>query len=130
MGSDGRVQPTNSRAVGGSPQRSSGVLVADDEEAVCRVLEVGMRGHGFTVWLAADGREAVDLYCEHRDGIDLVLLDVQMPNLDGPGTLTALREINPPVRCCFMTGDPGRYTEEMLVDLGAIAVFWKPFRPS
>ena len=94
------------------------------------MLGVGMRSHGFTVWLAADGREAVDLYREHRDGIDLILLDVQMPTLDGPGAITALREINPRVRCCFITGDPGRYTEQMLVDLGAVAVFRKPFRLS
>src|SRR5437868_2708842 len=87
-----------------------------------------MRSHGFAVWLAADGPEAVELYRRHRDTIDVVLLDVQMPGLDGPATLTALREFDPGVLCCFMTGGPGRYTEEMLVGLGAATVFRKPLR--
>jgi DNA-binding response OmpR family regulator len=93
------------------------------------MLGVGMRSHGFAVWLAGSGREAIELYRAHRDEIDVVLLDVKMPGLDGPGTLAALREIDPSVRCCFMTGDPGHYTPRMLVDLGAVIVFEKPFRP-
>jgi CheY-like chemotaxis protein len=104
------------------------VLVADDDEAVRRLLAIGMRTHGFAVWLARDGPEAVDLYRAHRDEIDVVLLDVRMPGLDGPGTLAALREIDPRVRGCFMTGDAGHYTDRTLVELGAAAVFRKPFR--
>ena len=94
------------------------------------MLGVGMRSHGFAVWLACDGPEAVDLYRAHRDGIDVVLLDVQMPGLDGPETLAALRELNPRVRCCFMTGDLGLYADRTLLDLGAATVFMKPFRLS
>ena len=124
----GPVPITRSPSVDEPPQRSSGVLVADDDEAVRRMLAVGMRTHGFAVWLAANGREAVDLYREHPDVIDVVLLDVRMPGLDGPGTLAALREIDPRVRCCFMTGDAGHYADRMLADLGAAAVFRKPFR--
>jgi CheY-like chemotaxis protein len=91
------------------------------------MLALGMQTQGFAVWLASGGREAIELYCHHRNDIDVVLLDVQMRGLDGPGTLTALREINPGVCCCFMTGNPGRYTEQILADLRATAVFRKPF---
>jgi DNA-binding NtrC family response regulator len=128
LGTAGPVTTTSSPSVDGPPQRSSGVLVADDDEAVRRMLAVGMRTHGFAVWLAANGREAVELYREHADGIDVVLLDVRMPGLAGPGTLAALQEIDPRVRCCFMTGDAGYYSDRMLVELGAAAVFRKPFR--
>jgi CheY-like chemotaxis protein len=112
--------------VDGSPPRPRGVLIVDDLEAVRRMLNDRMRRHGFAVWLAADGSEAVELYRRHRDAIDVVLLDVQMPGRDGPETLAGLREINPGVVCCFMTGNPGRYTEQMLVDCRAAAVFRKP----
>jgi len=127
-GAAGPVPTTNSPSVDGPPQRSSGVLVADDDEAVRRMLAEGMRTHGFAVWLAASGREAVELYLAHRDRIDVVLLDVQMPGLNGPVALAALREIDPRVHCCFMTGDAGHYTDSMLAGLGAAAVFRKPFR--
>jgi CheY-like chemotaxis protein len=112
-----------------------GILVADDEEGVRGVLDIGMRQQGFDVWLAADGREALDLYRRHGEAIDVVLLDVRMPGQDGPQTLAALQQLNPRVRCCFMSGDfdcyneGGRgYTEKKLRDLGAAGVLPKPFR--
>jgi two-component system OmpR family response regulator len=105
-----------------------GLLVVDDEEGVRRIVGLAMRGRGFEVWLASGGDEAAALYREHRSAIDLVLLDVQMPGRDGPGTLAALREIDPDVRFCFVTGGAGRYSEEALLALGASRVFWKPFR--
>jgi DNA-binding response OmpR family regulator len=70
------------------------------------------------------------LYLGHHDAIDVVLLDVRMPDQDGPETLAALRELDPQVTCCFMSGDTGEYTEENLLDLGVVAVFQKPFRMS
>ena len=56
------------------------------------------------------------------------MLDVLMPGLDGPRTLAALQELNPQIRCCFMSGDLGSYTEDRLQSLGAVAVLQKPFR--
>ena len=110
----------------GDGPRPRGVLVVDDQEPVRRVLGAGMRSHGLAVWLAADGAEAVELYRRHRDTIDVVLLDVQMPGLDGPAVLAALRAIEPGVRAFFMTGDPGRYGQDELLATGARRVFGKP----
>ncbi len=107
--------------------RKSGVLVADDEHAIRDVLDCGLRESGFSVWLAANGQEALDLYRDHRAQIDVVLLDVSMPRLDGPRTLAALRELTPELPCCFMSGDLGDYTETELRARGARAVLWKPF---
>jgi len=108
--------------------RTYGILVGDDEWAVRGVLGVGLRGKGFNVWLAANGPEALDLYRRHHETIDVVLLDVRMPGRDGAQTLAALQEVNPRVRCCFMSGDLGPYTDRGLRDLGASAVLQKPFR--
>jgi CheY-like chemotaxis protein len=57
----------------------------------------------------------------------MVLMDVRMPGLDGLLTLGELRQFDPDVRCCFMSGDLGGYTEQRLRDSGAAAVFHKPF---
>ncbi|HWG43864.1 MAG TPA: response regulator [Gemmataceae bacterium] len=104
-----------------------GVLVVEDESQVRAMLGVALHQHGFTTWLASNGREAVERYQQHHEQIGVVLLDVQMPGLDGPWTLVALHRINPQVRCCFMSGNTGEYDAEMLLGMGATAVFQKPF---
>ncbi len=112
------------------PPRPHGVLVADDDAEVRDAVDDGLRWKGFTAWLAAHGREALDVFRHQRDSIDAVLLDVCMPGLDGPQTLAALQELTPQIRCCFMSGYLGSYTEQGLRHLGADAVFMKPFRLS
>jgi anti-anti-sigma factor len=105
----------------------AGVLVVDDEEAVRKVLALWLRRQGFEVLVAAHGQQALELYRQHRHELAVVLLDVLMPGLDGPHTLAALQQLNPNVCCCFMTGNPRPYTEEALLQLGALRVFHKPF---
>lgn len=109
-------------------RRNYGILVVDDEGGVRGLLKIGLRQQGFTVWLAADGQEALDLYRQHGAAIDVVLLDVRMPGQDGPETLAALQELNPRIRCCFMSGDLGKHATASLLKLGAAAVLPKPFR--
>jgi anti-anti-sigma factor len=104
-----------------------GVLVVDDDPAVRLVLKSWLGRKGFEVWTATHGLEAVDLYRRHQPAIAVVLLDVIMPGMDGPRTLTALRQENPDVQCCFMTGNPRSHTERDLLQLGAVRVFRKPF---
>ena len=105
-----------------------GILVADGDPGVRSLLNKGLQGQGFDVWLAADGQEALELFWRHHETIDLVLLDVCMPGLDGPQTATALQQLKPRIRFCFMSGDLGGYTDRKLRDLGALAVIPKPFR--
>jgi len=104
--------------------RRPGLLVADDEPVVRSVIEVLLQARGFRVWSAGSGREAVQIYRERCSDIDLVLIDVSMPEWDGPTTLAGLRALDPAVRCCFMTG--GNATEALL-EQRAIWVFHKPF---
>jgi CheY-like chemotaxis protein len=110
------------------PRGRPGVLVVDDEHMVRALVQLGLERSGFDVWLASGGREAIQLYREHRDSIAVVLLDVRMPGLDGPQTLEALREMNPAVRACFMSGDMGAYGPEGQRQRGAACVVAKPFQ--
>jgi CheY-like chemotaxis protein len=73
----------------------TGVLVVYDEHAVRITVRLGLEQNGFDVWLASCAQEAIQLYRHHRDSIDLVLLDVRMPGIDGPQTLELLRALNP-----------------------------------
>ncbi len=93
------------------------------------LLKFELESRGFTAWLAVDGDDAIDLYGRHRDEIDLVLLSVQMPGLDGPQTLEALRRLNPEIAACFMSGNDADYSQEELFSRGAVCVFTKPICP-
>jgi len=108
--------------------RNPGILIVDDMSSMLTLFRIELESRGFTVWLAADGSSAVELYRRRREEIDLVLLDVQMPDPDGPLTLAALRRVDPGVVACFMTEVPGNYTEEELLARGAVCTFTKPFR--
>jgi CheY-like chemotaxis protein len=108
--------------------RVPGILVVDDEPAIRTLLQAALPRYGFQVFLAASGQEALAIYRDHRTEIAAVLLDVQMPGLDGPQTLRTLQAIDPQIRCCFMSGNLGDYGEEELLDLGAALVIPKPFR--
>ena len=104
-----------------------GVLVADDDENIRFLLRLALRQAGFNPLVAADGREAVAMFLRHRNEVRAVLLDVNMPGLDGPGALAQIRQIAPQVRCCFMTGHAAHYGADNLLALGAARVFDKPF---
>ena len=113
-------------ALAGSCSSPISVLLIDDEPAVVRMLKFVLTDHGFSVQTAAGGKQAVDLYSrDHRD-IDVVILNVQMPEMDGPATLAALREIAADIRCIFMAGSSGGYTAEQLLEMGATRVVQKP----
>jgi len=103
------------------------VLVVEDESAVLTMLDVALKFYSFTVRKAALGETAVQIYTKHAESVAVVLLDVQMPGMDGPKTLAALREINPEIGCVFMSGHLGRYTTEELLALGRVQVLAKPF---
>jgi CheY-like chemotaxis protein len=104
-----------------------GVLVVDDDPHIRHLLGLALPQFGFAVWLASGGEEAIALFQQHRHDISLALLDVLMPGLDVPATLLALRELEPSLRCCFMTGEPGGHSPGELLALGAERVFLKPF---
>ena len=109
----------------------SRVLVIDDDPAVRQVVASTLTSLGVTPCIAAGGREGVARYASHAalaEPFDLVVLDVRMPEFDGPATLAALRAADPGVRCCFMSGDTGGYTRPELHGMGADWFLAKPFR--
>ena len=103
------------------------ILVVDDVMAIGMMLDLGLSQDGFAVRMATTGDEAIELYRKHHNEIALVLMDVQMPGMDGPATLATLQQINPKLKCCFMSGSTGRYTSQELLDTGAVHVVMKPF---
>jgi CheY-like chemotaxis protein len=111
----------------GDAEQKPVILVVDDVMAIRMMLDLALSQDGFAVKLATTGHEAIDLYRKHHDEIALILMDVQMPGMDGPATLATLQQINQELKCCFMSGSTGKYTSQELLDMGAVHVMMKPF---
>ena len=81
-------------------------LIADDEEAILDITSSLLQRMGFRVLTAANGLKAVDLYTEYADDITFLLMDVNMPGLNGQEAVMRIRHINPKVPVLFMSGYP------------------------
>lgn len=101
------------------------VLVVDDVDCMRSMLDYALRHYGFSVHLAENGRKAIELYASCPERFAAVLLDLQMPNVDGVATLKALKLINPFVRSCLMSTGP--LTRQEWMSTGADAFLEKPF---
>ncbi len=101
------------------------ILVVEDDDAVRKMLGTALGSFGFDAKLAASGDAAIKIY--QQQPVDLVLLDVRLPILDGPSTLRALQDLDPDVVCVFVSADTGHYTYEELLNFGAVDILPKPF---
>jgi len=108
--------------------RGSGtVLVADDEEGV-RVLTACLLEHmGFSVELACDGREAVDMFSAHPQKYALVLLDLTMPHLDGEEVFRRIHHLRPDVRVILISGYNRQEVMTRFAGKGVAGFLQKPF---
>jgi len=80
------------------------VLLVDDEEMVRKVCKAALTSLGFTVLLARDGVEAVEVFTQHNDEVRCVLCDLTMPRLNGWETLAALRRLAPGLPVILASG--------------------------
>ncbi|CAO4173982.1 cell cycle histidine kinase CckA [Methylorubrum aminovorans] len=80
------------------------VLLVEDEDPVRAVNSRALSARGYTVLEAASGIEALRLIEEHADGIDVVVSDVVMPEMDGPTLLRELRKHHPDLKVIFVSG--------------------------
>ena len=104
--------------------RGETVLVIEDEELVQNTLRTMLTEFSYSVVMAGDGEEGVAAYKQHRQDVDLVILDLSLPQVSGSEVLKELRRIEPDVKVLIATGVA---TED--VDLeGARQVIAKPFQ--
>ena len=83
---------------------SETVLLVDDEEAIREVGQELLEALGYRVLLSGDGKEALDVYEKNRDRIDIVLLDIVMPQMGGGEVYEKIKGINPDVKVLLLSG--------------------------
>ena len=112
-------------ASGGAEAVSKGtVLVVDDEPLILNVAEQSLVAAGYRAVKAALGSEALNIVA--NDPVDLVLLDLNMPNLDGWQTLELLRQMAPSLPVLIMSGSS---SEQEVEEHGADRLIQKPYHP-
>jgi len=80
------------------------VLIIEDEEIVLNLAENILKKYGYNVLKADDGQKGLDTYIENKDSIDLVLLDLTMPEMSGQMVFEEMLRINPDVKVIISTG--------------------------
>jgi nitrogen-specific signal transduction histidine kinase/CheY-like chemotaxis protein len=104
------------------------ILVVDDEETFRDLAVASLKSLGYEVVTCADGVSAVDYYRAASKLIDLVMLDIVMPGMDGRETYNSLREINPDVKAILCSGYSKDGRAQEILDDGAMGFVQKPFR--
>jgi len=106
------------------------ILLVEDQEDIQAVARIALESlGGFTVEICNDGHQALEIAPVFHP--DLLLLDVMMPGMDGPATLSALRELQQTAStpAIFMTAKVQPSEIEELMQHGALGVISKPFDP-
>jgi DNA-binding response OmpR family regulator len=101
------------------------ILVIEDEPAIVRTLERGLSAHGYTVIGADNGEDGVMLVTS--EPIDLVLLDIALPGLDGHQTLARLRALRQDLPILMLTARDDLTNKVSALEAGADDYLTKPF---
>ncbi len=80
------------------------VLLVEDEPAVRRLAEIVLTSLDYSVLVAKDGDEGLEVFKANQDEIDLIFTDVLMPGLHGPNLVDEIRKIRPEVRVLYASG--------------------------
>jgi two-component system response regulator HydG len=100
------------------------ILVVDDDDSHCTILQALLRGWGYDVALACSGRAALERVLEHV--FDLVLCDVRMAEMDGIETLREIKALNPAIPVLIMTAFSSVETAVEALKTGAQDYLIKP----
>lgn len=103
------------------------ILLVDDEEMVLNVGRRFLKVTGYRVLTARDGREAIEVYEKYKDSIDLVLLDIVMPNMKGGEVFDRLKEINPEIKVLLVSGYSIDGEATKILERGCNGFIQKPF---
>ncbi len=104
------------------------ILLVDDESSIIDVCRDILTNLGYKIFIAGSGQEAIAIYTPNKDKIDLVILDMIMPGLNGNETYNRLKSINPQVRVILSTGFSGGDQAQKILDNGCQGLIQKPFR--
>ena len=105
------------------------ILVVDDESRMRKIIKDFLKQKDFNILEAEDGEVALKVYNENKDKINLILLDVMMPKLDGWSVLRQIRQENKSIPIVMLTARTEEQDELFGFELGVDEYIAKPFSP-
>jgi CheY-like chemotaxis protein len=102
------------------------ILFADDDKICLDVSALMLKKLGYTVLEAKDGKEAIEVYENYQDKVDLVILDMKMPH-NGGHTFEQLKKINADLKIILTSGYTEDYNIRELAKQGCAGFLQKPF---
>jgi CheY-like chemotaxis protein len=103
------------------------ILLVDDEDVIIDVGSEMLEVLGYKVSVARSGWEAIEIYKEKRNEIDMVILDMIMPEMDGVGTFNALKSIDPRVKVILSSGYSVDARSTQMMEQGCYGFIQKPY---
>jgi DNA-binding response OmpR family regulator len=105
------------------------ILVVDDELRMRKLVKDFLKQKNFNIIEAEDGEQALNLFHENKNRINLILLDVMMPKLDGWSVLRQIRQIDKTIPIIMLTARSEEQDELFGFELGVDEYITKPFSP-
>ncbi len=102
------------------------ILLIDDEDAVREVAQRLLRKAGFHVYEAASGDEGAEMFCRHAHELHAVILDLNMPGLDGFEVYEVIRKVRPETKVIVWSGFDEAVARERLRGIGDPVILEKP----
>lgn len=99
----------------------------DDEGTIVDVGKDMLEKLGYEVLIAGSGREAIEIYKENKDKVDLVILDMIMPDLGGGETYDILKGLNPEIKALLSSGYAINGKASEILERGCDGFMQKPF---
>ena len=103
------------------------VLLVDDEQRILKVGRTICKALGYTVFTAASGKEALKIYAEKKNDINVVVLDMIMPGMDGLDVFVALKKLNPDIKVLLSTGYAIDENAQEMLRQGCKGYILKPY---
>ena len=107
--------------------RGHSILVIDDEEIIAEMAKDMMQSLGFKVFTAINGSKGLELYKNNIENIDVILLDLLMPEMDGTTCFKYLKMINPDVKVIISSGMGEQSKKIELENMGISGYLEKPY---
>ena len=104
------------------------ILLVDDEETIIEVCSQMLQRLGYHVLEASDGQRAIDIFEKEKDAIDIVLLDMRMPGMNGAAVYQRLIQIQPNVKVILFSGYFDNKNIRKILDNKNVDLIQKPVR--
>jgi len=127
--------PATKKTMGAAPAPLPGairgghecILLAEDEEVIREMAQIGLEAKGYKVLCAGDGASALSTYRDRQDEIDLVIADMVMPRISGPELFARMKKIDPDVRVIVSSGYSQDQEGKRMLQHGCLGYLQKPY---